>query len=127
MSLSSRWLELRCGRCHLLLPADCVEEVGFAGADTGDDHREWRGRLLPVRDFCVLLGLGGPARQQVVVARDGQSCIVAVDEVVGLRQVAAADWQPLSAVSAEAARHFDAVLATADGSLLRLREPFAFL
>lgn len=122
------YLHLRCGACELLVDAAVVEAVDFIADAQGDSsgRRLWRGKVLPVLDLTVALGMAGPSRQQLVISNAGQHCIVEAEEILDLRRVDENEWRHFAPVTPEAQRFFDGALPLADGRcLLRLRLPLA--
>lgn len=108
------YLQLRVGPVHLLLDALRVHEV--MGADTlsqgGQGHVQWRDEVLHFVDMGAFLQLPTEAATMAVVYspdENGQSLMLGVSEVLGLRDLHAEDWRPMPRLPVASAAFVDAV------------------
>lgn len=121
----------RVGPYGLLLSSAMVLEVWPVGAgeNSGAVHL-WRGRALPLIDARSLFGLpprpSGAQATDVAYGRrvdDPAAVVLALDQVAGVADLAAAELHPLPPISALTNLVFDAVTGhrEGEGHLLRLR------
>jgi chemotaxis signal transduction protein len=126
------YLQIRAGGVHLLLDALKVHEV--MGLDTvqpaAQGHVQWRDDVLHYVDLAAFLRRPADAPSMAVVYSPDDEALplmLAVDEVLGLRDLAATDFRALPRIPADSAAFFDAVWLepAQERQSFRLRHPIA--
>jgi chemotaxis signal transduction protein len=124
------FLQVRSGQLHLMLDALQVHEIIGLDAlvDGAQGHVQWRDQVLMAVDagdfFC--LPHAQPVMGVVYVPDAGsQPLMLKVEEVLGLRDLGAADWGRLPALPSRTREFFESVWLEPEASRqsFRLRHP----
>jgi chemotaxis signal transduction protein len=126
------FLQVRASGLHLMLDALHVHEVlGQEPAGEGSrTHVQWRNDVLAAIDVARLLGVepGQPGMGVVYSPDEGPlPVMLLVDEVLGLKNLQAQDWNELPRIPTHSAQLFDKVWLEPEvqRQSLRLRHPLA--
>jgi chemotaxis signal transduction protein len=124
------YLQVRAASIHLMLDALHVHEV--LNSDTvlsgASDHAQWRDDVISTVDLAKLFGLsGGNIAMGVVYTTGNESrpVMLLIDEVLGLKDLQAAQWSRLPRIPSGSALFFNSVWLEGDTQRqsFRLRHP----